>query len=352
MKPGPLTGTQVRPETYVSCRSQSQRSHAAGVIARELATRRAGSFRTIDDVTSGGAAAVVAVDGCSSACGARLLEAHGVTPTAALTLDDIHADGRSFDETVAVAAALVDRGVVRRRARRLAPPSASAPPRVHTVDDYLIAIDWLTSPVGKCGALVENAPTLAAHVSTTLAVSRPTAGETLNRLEQQGLIRRGATKELVLTASGRAAADRAVRAHRILECFTVDMLGYDLVTCFVHARQLAPSFDLEAIERLANSLGSPDRCPHGWPIDAAAARALGAAFLSLAELAPDTPAIVELLPENELEWLDEMVDAGLVPGARVVRTGSEGGRVTIDVQGRKGRLDAVAAASVLVRPVG
>ena len=308
-----------------------------------MAARRAGSFGTIDDVTSDGATAVVAVDGCSSACGARLLEARGVTPAAALTLDDVHADGRSFDETVVVAATLVDRGVVPRRARRLAPPSASASPRVHTVDDYLIAIDWLTSPVGKCGALVENAPTLAAHVSTTLAVSRPTAGETLNRLEQHGLIRRGATKELVLTASGRATADRAVRAQRILECFTVDTLGYDLITCFVHARRLAPSFDVGAIDRLAKSLGNPDRCPHGWPIDADAGRALATAFLSLAALAPGSPAIVELLPENDLEWLNELVDAGLVPGATVVRTGAEGGKVTIEVQGRK-------AVSMLPQP--
>jgi DtxR family Mn-dependent transcriptional regulator len=294
---------------------------------------------------------VVAVDGCSSACGARFLEAHGVTPVAALTLDDVHADGRPVGEVVAEAGAFVDRGVVSRRVRRLAPPSRSGSPRAHTVEDYLVAIAWLTSPIGPCGALVENTPTLAAHVSTLLSVSRPTAGEALNRLERQGLIQRGASKELLLTASGRTAADRAVRAHRILECFTVDMLGYDLTTCFVHARQLAPSFDAEAVERLARSLGSPDRCPHGWPVDEDAARTLAATLVSLAALAAGAQAVVELIPENGLGWVGEVVEAGLVPGTPVVLAGAESGSVTVEVRGRAHRLHAAAAGSVLVRPL-
>ena len=339
------------PEVYVSCRSNSPRSHVAAEVAGALAARRAGSVRPLDVVTSEGGLTVVAVDGCSSACGARLLEAHGVTPAAALTLDDVDVDRRSFEETVGAAAGLVARGTLTRRARRPAPPTAHASAAAHTLEDYLIAIDWLTSPVGPCGALVENAPTLAAHVSTTLAVSRPTAGEMLNRIEQQGLIRRGVSKELVLTAEGRALTDRVVRAHRILERFAADTLGYPPDACFAHARRLAPSFDEEAIARLEAALGHPERCPHGWHVDAGAARLEASLLLALTALPPGASATVALLPENDAELLAEVVEAGLVPGAHVLRAPrSPSGVVAVEVDGNARALGSVTAGAVLVRP--
>lgn len=338
-------------EVFVSCRSSSPRSHIAAEVAGELAARRSGSVRPLDVVTAEGAAAVVAVDGCSSACGARLLEAHGVTPAAALTLDDVDVDRRSFGDSVGAAAALVERRALTRRARRPSPPSSPHSAAVHTVEDYLIAIDWLTSPVGPCGARVENAPTLAAHVSTTLGVSRPTAGEMLNRLEQQGLIRRGASKELVLTSAGRAATDPSVRAHRILERFAADTLGYPIDECFGHARRLAPSFDDEAIARLDRALGHPRRCPHGWPVDAEEARSEAGRLLALAALPPAAAATVELLPENDAAILADAVEAGLLPGARVVRADrSPAGIVAFTVGGVGHALATPSAAAVLVRP--
>jgi DtxR family Mn-dependent transcriptional regulator len=338
-------------EVFVACRSNSARSQVAADLAAELAARRAGSVRPLDVVAADGGPSVVAIDGCSSACGARLLDAHGLTPVAALTLDDVDVDRRPFADTVGVAAALVEQGGSARRARRPAPPAATASAGAHSVEDYLIAIDWLTSPVGPCGALVENAPTLAAHVSSTLGVSRPTAGEMLGRLEQQGLIRRGASKELVLTATGRDKADRVVRAHRVLERFAVDTLGYGLDTCFAHARRLAPSFDDEAIARLERALGHPGRCPHGWPVDPAAARDDAAHLVALTALAAGASARVELLPESDPAALAQALDAGLVPGAEVWRGDPRvPGVVHVTADGRDRVLAAGAAAAVLVRP--
>src|SRR3989304_1428118 len=60
--------------------------------------------------------------------------------------------------------------------RRAAPASPRRKRRVHTADDYLQAIHLLSSPVVDCGAVLEDVPALAAHVSRVLGVSRRRAG--------------------------------------------------------------------------------------------------------------------------------------------------------------------------------
>lgn len=350
-------GATAAPEVYVSCHSSSARSHAAAEIAQGLATRRSGVIERLEDIGPGCTSTVVAVDGCSSACGARLLETHGVTPVASFTLDALTAvAGEEIDPeapgVVDAAERLVRRGASPRRPRRSAPAAAAHPAhgRSHTVDDYLLAIDWLTSPVGPCGALVENAPTLAAHVSTILGVSRPTAGELLNRLEAQGLVRRGPSKEIVLSAEGRLLADAASRSHRILERFVVETLGFGVAECFEQARRLAPSFDAVAIDRLEAALGAPDRCPHGWPVDPERARSEAADLVSLAALPLGLRGIVERLPELDEVALAGLEEAGAVPGVAVRRIGgasADGFRVEID--GAERSVAGFAAAVVLVR---
>ena len=35
----------------------------------------------------------------------------------------------------------------------------------------------------------------------------------------------------------------------------------------MHADELGDTFTDDMIERIAEKLGNPDRCPHGWPVD-------------------------------------------------------------------------------------
>src|SRR5215210_3558865 len=100
-----------------------------------------------------------------------------------------------------------------------------------------------------------------------LGVSRASAGEMLKRLEAEGLIERGERKEALLTESGRARAERVVRKHRLIERMLTDFMGYTPAESHVHADELGDTFTDDMVERIAERLGNPDRCPHGWPVD-------------------------------------------------------------------------------------
>ena len=71
----------------------------------------------------------------------------------------------------------------------------------------------------------------------------------------------------MLTASGRARAERVVRKHRIIERLLTDFMGYTAAEAHVHADELGDTFTDDMVERIAERLGHPDRCPHGWPVD-------------------------------------------------------------------------------------
>lgn len=307
---------------------------------------------------------VVALDGCPSACSARLLEARGLSPTLALNVADLGAGLPTCDaaETaparvqslaVGIARRIHEQPTVRRRSRapRPAPPeSSSRAKQTHGVDDYLLAIDALGSTVVPCGALSAAAPTLAAHVSQLLGVSRPSAGEMLDRLEVAGLVERSAHKELTLTADGRLAADRAVRRHRLLERLATDYLGYPLAECYERARMLGRAFDEEAIERVCRALGEPERCPHGWPVDPCLARAESRELSTLATLAPGERATVARLVEQDAHALARLDELRLLPGAAVRREyEGTGAAVAVTIADGVRTLDAEMATRVLLR---
>src|SRR5438093_13567612 len=114
--------------------------------------------------------------------------------------------------------------------------------QAHTVDDYLETIYFLAFPIGEYRPLSQGEPTLASRVAEMLGVSRASAGEMLKRLEADGLVERGQRKEAILTATGRARAERAVRKHRIIERLLTDFMGYTAADAHVHADQLGDTF--------------------------------------------------------------------------------------------------------------
>lgn len=189
--------------------------------------------------------------------------------------------------------------------------------RAHSVHDYLEAIYFLATPVGEYGPIVGEAPVPAARVAEMLGVTPPTASEMLKRLEADGLIERGPRKAPLLTKKGRAEAERVVRNHRIIERFLTDFMGYTPAESHVHADDIGDAFDDDMVERLANQLGHPDRCPHGWPVAPAEERAESTELVPLADLRQgDTGEIVRLM-EHDGGLLTWFYAEGLTPGARI-----------------------------------
>lgn len=294
----------------LSCGGASAAAETAAALADDLAAAALGTA----GIEPQPRRPLIAIDGCAAACCSRRIEAAGLE--AAVTLDASVV--RSPGAAVAATRRQLERRRPRRHRSRPQPPApATEGARTHTAHDYLIAIDELTAPIVDCGTIAPGLPAVAAHVSQLLGVSRPTANQMLERLEAARLIHRTHARQIILTAEGRAAADAAVRRHRLLECFTVDYLGYGLADAFDRAQALADSFDDEALRRLEIALDHPERCPHGRPLDAADARAEAARLRTLTTLASNETTTVAWIEERSPALLRELLTRGIHPGARI-----------------------------------
>jgi Mn-dependent DtxR family transcriptional regulator len=221
----------------------------------------------------------------------------------------------------------------------------------HSTDTYLETIYFLAFPVGEYGPVVKDSPALAARVADMLGVSRASAGEMLKRMEADGLIERGERKEVILTPAGREASERVIRRHRLIERFLTDFLGYTAGEAHEQADELADTFSDDMIERMTERLGSPDRCPHGWPVDPAVEQAENRELTALADLEPGARATIVRLAEHDGPLLHWFYDEGLVPGTEVeVRSAQpEAGQVVVNVAGAERAIGERAAAGLFVR---
>ncbi|MDQ3867084.1 MAG: metal-dependent transcriptional regulator [Actinomycetota bacterium] len=220
----------------------------------------------------------------------------------------------------------------------------------HSIDDYIETIYFLAFPVGEYRPATKGAPALAARVADMLGVSRASAGEMLKRLEGEGLVERGEQKEAILTPRGREVAERVVRRHRIVERLLTDFMGYTPAESHVRADLLGDTFTDEMIERIAERLGNPERCPHGWPVDTSFEQAENRELEPLSELALGTRAEIVRLAEHDGALLHWYYEEGLVPGTRVELADAGPGELTVRLDGRERSLPEKAAAGLFVRP--
>jgi len=219
----------------------------------------------------------------------------------------------------------------------------------HSVDEYLETIYFLAFPIGEYRPLTPGSPTLASRVAEMLGVSRASAGEMLKRLEQEGLIERGEHKEALLTVAGRERAEHVVRKHRLIERLLTDFLGYTAAEAHVHADELGDTFSDEMVDRIAERLGHPDRCPHGWPVDTTFEQEENKELAALADLVPGTRATIVRLAEHDGELLHWFYDQGLVPGSELEVESAGGGDVKVRLEGSERTLGEKAAAGLFVR---
>jgi DtxR family Mn-dependent transcriptional regulator len=222
----------------------------------------------------------------------------------------------------------------------------------HSVDEYLETIYFLAFPIGEYTPKGAGSPPLASRVAEMLHVSRASAGEMLKRLEAEGLIKRGARKEALLTATGRARAERVVRKHRIIERLLTDFMGYTAYEAHERADELGDTFSDEMVERIDDKLGHPERCPHGWPVDTDVEQEENAVLAPLATLAPGTRATIVRLAEHDGELLHWFYDQGLVPGQEIEVSTAEpaADQFTVRLNGGERAVSEKAAAGLFVKP--
>jgi DtxR family Mn-dependent transcriptional regulator len=222
----------------------------------------------------------------------------------------------------------------------------------HSVDEYLETIYFLAFPIGEYHPAHTSHPTLSSRVAEMLGVSRASAGEMLKRLEADGLVERGSKKEAILTEPGRERAELAVRKHRIIERLLTDFMGYTAAEAHVHADELGDTFSDEMVERIRVKLGSPERCPHGWPIDTVAEQAENHELEPLSALEPGARATIVRLAEHDGDLLHWFYEQGLVPGATVefLSSRASAGQIHVRLEGEERTITERAAAGLFVRP--
>jgi DtxR family Mn-dependent transcriptional regulator len=222
----------------------------------------------------------------------------------------------------------------------------------HSVDDYLETIYFLAFPIGEYRpAAPGTTQTIASRVAEMLGVSRASAGEMLKRLEGEGLVERGERKEAILTEAGAERARKVVRKHRVIERLLTDFMGYSGAEAHVHADELGHTFTDDMMERIEEKLGSPERCPHGWPVDPDFEQQENLELEPLSALPPGASATIVRLAEHDGDLLHWFYDEGLVPGAVIELRAAEpaAGQFRVTVDGGEKAIGEKAAEGLFVR---
>src|SRR3954469_19366044 len=134
---------------------------------------------------------------------------------------------------------------------------ASAESLTAPVEDYLKAI----YAIGRgTSAAATN------EIAQRLAIAPASVSGMVRRLADQGLLAYERYRGVKLTESGRRAALRTLRRHRVIEAFLSQALDYPQHRVHEEAERLEHAASDELVDRMAATIGEPDVDPHGAPI--------------------------------------------------------------------------------------
>jgi DtxR family Mn-dependent transcriptional regulator len=163
----------------------------------------------------------------------------------------------------------------------------------------------------------EDQPVSLSALAEELAISPVSANEMVKKkLVKRGLVTYERYKGVTLTPEGRAQALAVTRRHRLWERFLTDVLGLDWDHVHEEACRLEHATSPLVEERLAQFLGQPETCPHGYPVPTSDGEIVHEATFPLSDLEPGQKAIVLRVPEVP-ELLHYLGELGLVPQAEV-----------------------------------
>jgi DtxR family transcriptional regulator, iron-dependent repressor len=190
---------------------------------------------------------------------------------------------------------------------------------------------------------------ISARLAGFLGISAAAVSEMVHRLEREGLVELDGRKEVHLTKTGQALADRVVRRHRLAERMLVDLLGYEWWKTHEEAERIEHAMSPEMEERLIRVLGDPQTCPHGNPMPGAKPRPTK----SLDKVALGAVAMIERIPdqfEHEPGFLQYLDTQGLRPGISIrVLDAPQGDSLRVEVDGRQRTIRADCGQKVWVR---
>jgi DtxR family Mn-dependent transcriptional regulator len=207
---------------------------------------------------------------------------------------------------------------------------------------YLLALRAMTDG---------GATTQASALARSLHVSPQAASEMLGRLAAEELVQVPPGGGLSLTPRGREAADTIFRRHSLLEWLLTTVIGLGWAESDEEAGRLQGAVSPRVEAAIAELMGHPATCPHGNPIDAAAARSRPPGT-PLSEMAPGTVVTIYRITEQaeeDAELLVYLEQQGLVPGVHATVAEVSSGRDSITVDGPRGRSSMGLRPAALIR---
>ena len=183
-----------------------------------------------------------------------------------------------------------------------------------SVEDYLKAIYDLErlGDAVQTGALAE-----------ALTVAPASVSGMVQRLVGAGLIERGAYRGVRLTETGREAAVRVIRRHRILEAYLNQALGWEWDTVHEEAERLEHAASDQLIERMAEALDNPRYDPHGAPIPTVEGKVEHQELVPMSEVAVGGVGEVRLVSDDDPSRLRYIASLGFQGWCTVRGVGCE-----------------------------
>ncbi len=208
------------------------------------------------------------------------------------------------------------------------------------IEEYLESIYKLNLRGGRV---------IAARLAEDLGVSAPTVTEMLRRLRKAGLVVTEPDKEIVLTDSGREAAEVLIRRHRLSERLLTDILGMPWSQAHEEACKFEHVISPAVEARLAQVLDYPSTCPHGNPIPGMGEE--GDVLVRLSDTPVGSRAVLKCVEAEDEELLVYVEGLGLTPGAEIDVLGYAPleGPVETMVGGVRVSVGLAAAERLLVR---
>lgn len=164
-----------------------------------------------------------------------------------------------------------------------------------------------------CKLSNEQSPVALSALSDQLGISSVSANEMIKKLVARELVTYEPYKGVTLTAEGQTQALRVIRRHRLWERFLADVLGIPWDRVHEEACQLEHATSSLVEEKLAQFLGEPETCPHGYPVEGA--ECCCEEGLPLSEVEPGQRAVVLRVAEHNADLLRYLAELELRPQA-------------------------------------
>jgi len=175
----------------------------------------------------------------------------------------------------------------------------------------------------------------------------------VRRLADQGLLAYERYHGVKLTESGRRAALRTLRRHRVIEAYLAEALGYPWDRVHEEAERLEHAASDELVDRMAATIGEPEVDPHGAPIPTKDGSVDETEYTSLADLAVGASGTVVRVADEDPEMLRYLGELSILPGKRITvkARAPYGGPITLASGRHEVTIGPALAAHVLVAPL-